>query len=120
VVTRADKTSWPGYPGGAATVATSYPQIVTLPAVPVCTTPLMTIQPGTYTDVVALNALLACPNTVFQFLPGVFSFDFTAAAAAAVMNLPNQAVPTSVVVGGVASGWTPGTTAPARLPFPTA
>jgi hypothetical protein len=97
--------AWSGAPS-------SYPPVV--PTLPACSTPLVTLSPGTYLSRQALQAVLDCTNTVVWFQPGTYYFDFRDGGT------HELAVTNAVVVGGTPSGWTPGTTAPGSVPVPTA
>lgn len=99
----------PGDPGWAA--PTAYPPLVG--TVPACTGSIVRLQPGTYQSAAALQTALACP--VVWLAPGTYNFDFRNAGT---HELPVSG--STVVVGGTPSGWTPGTTAAASIPFPTA
>ena len=74
---------------------------------------LVTLQPGTYQSAAALNTALTCP--VVWLRPGTYYFDFRDAGTHELTVGTG-----TVVVGGAPSGWTPGTTPAASIPFPTA
>lgn len=105
-------------PGGAADPGwagpTTYPAVVRLAMPVVCLTPVMSLSPGTYLNQAALQARLGCPNTVVWFQPGTYYFDFRDG------NQELLVAAGDVVVGGTASGWVPGTTPAANVPYPTA
>ncbi len=94
----------------------SYPPVVDLGTV-ACASPLMTLSPGTYLSKAELQAVFNCTNTVVWFKPGLYYFDFRDGGPAAVELVADTG---DVVVGGAAQGWTPGTTVPGSVPFPTA
>jgi hypothetical protein len=101
--------SVPGDPGWAA--PTAYPPLVG--TVPACTGSIVRLQPGTYQSAAALQTALACP--VVWLAPGTYNFDFRNAGTHELTVGAG-----TVVVGGAPSGWTPGTTPAASIPFPTA
>lgn len=92
---------------------TTYPAVVRLGTV-TCQTPVMRLSPGTYLSRAELQNVLNCPTTVVWFQPGTYYFDFRDA------NQELLVAAGDVVVGGAPSGWTPGTTPAASVPFPTA
>lgn len=101
----ATNPAWPG-PATAST-----PVVGALPA---CGT-VVSLSPGIYRSAAALQTVLNCASTVVWFRPGTYFFDFRDAGT------HELAVGTGdVVVGGAASGWTPGTTAATAVPYPTA
>jgi hypothetical protein len=113
VVTPAPDCSAAGVPDPAWSGApTTYPSVV--PTLPGCSTPLVTLSPGTYLSRQALQAVLDCANTVVWFQPGTYYFDFRDGGTHEI------AVTNAVVVGGTPSGWTPGVTAAGSVPVPTA
>ncbi len=99
-------------PGWAGPDTSSTTLVGTLPA---CSGPLVTLSPGIYRSASALQAVLGCTSAVVWFRPGTYYFDFKDAGTHQVSVGTG-----AVVVGGTPSGWTPGTTAPASVPYPTA
>lgn len=105
----------------------NYPLSATFPvarSVPSCppgpTQWLITFEPGTYTDAVALNNLTSgsggsCASTtkpkVLWFKPGTYYFDFTTSTSSA-WTIQNKDV---TVVGGTPKNWV----ADGSLPYPT-
>ena len=98
---------------------TSYPAVVDLGTV-TCQAPLMRLSPGTYLNLSKLQAVLACPNTIVWFEPGLYYFDFRDTAGAAASHELVADVG-DVIVGGAAKGWDPasGTLSPGALPDPS-
>jgi hypothetical protein len=101
--------SVPGDPGWAA--PTAYPPLIG--TVPACTGSIVRLQPGTYQSATALQTALTCPAV--WLAPGTYNLDFRNAGTHEL-----TVGGSTVVVGGTPSGWTPGTTAAASIPFPTA
>ncbi|MDT7788465.1 MAG: hypothetical protein QOF58_6884 [Pseudonocardiales bacterium] len=97
--------AWPA-PSTAAT-----PIRATLPA---CGT-AVSLSPGIYRSAAALQTVLNCASAVVWFQPGTYFFDFRDAGTHELTVGTGD-----VVVGGAASGWTPGTTASTAVPYPTA
>lgn len=97
--------AWPGPTTAATTV------VATLPA---CGT-VVSLSPGIYRSAAALQTVLNCASAVVWFQPGTYFFDFRDAGTHEITVGTGD-----VVVGGAASGWTPGTTASTAVPFPTA
>lgn len=97
--------AWPG-PSTAATTV-----VATLPA---CGT-VVALSPGIYRSAAALQTVLNCPSATVWFQPGTYFFDFRDAGTHELTVGTG-----AVVVGGSASGWTPGTTASSAVPYPTA
>jgi hypothetical protein len=113
------------YGGSAANAASQWGLPASFPvtnnsAAPACTTPLVTINPGSYNTKSQIQNLLNCPNAVIWFKPGQYYFDFLDASPTSHELIFDGATTGSVLVGGSASGWTPGTTAASAVPFPTA
>lgn len=103
--------SWSG-PDNSST-----PLVGTLPA---CAG-LVTLSPGIYRSAAALQTVLNCPSAVVWLKPGgagstgTYFFDFKDTGTHELTLGAG-----SVVVGGTPKGWTPGTTAAAAVPYPTA
>ncbi|HEX7188654.1 MAG TPA: hypothetical protein VF423_10565, partial [Actinomycetes bacterium] len=99
----------PSWPGPAITPAST---LVT--SLPSCGT-VVALSPGIYRSASALQTVLGCPSAVVWFRPGTYFFDFRDAGSHELSVGAGD-----VVVGGAASGWTPGTTAASAVPYPTA
>jgi hypothetical protein len=98
-------------PAWAAPSTASTPIRATLPA---CAT-TVSLSPGIYRSAAALQTVLNCASAVVWFQPGTYFFDFRDAGTHELTVGAGD-----VVVGGAASGWTPGTTASTAVPYPTA
>lgn len=98
---------------------TSYPAVVDLGTV-TCQAPLMRLSPGTYLSLAKLQAVLACPNTIVWFQPGLYYLDFRDTAGAAASHELVSDVG-DVIVGGTALGWDPNAAGltPGSLPDPS-
>jgi len=107
-VAAAGTASDPAWPGPATA---STPLAAALPA---CGT-VVTLSPGIYRSAAALQTVLNCGSAVVWFRPGTYFFDFRDAGTHELTVGTGD-----VVVGGAASGWTPGTTAATAVPYPTA
>ena len=101
----------PADPGWAGPSTASTPLMGALPA---CAT-LTSLSPGIYRSAAALQTVLNCAGAVVWFQPGTYFFDFTDAVTHELVIGPGD-----VVVGGTASGWTPGAAGAAGIPpYPT-
>ncbi|RSD09546.1 hypothetical protein [Amycolatopsis eburnea] len=85
-----------GYGGSALGADPGYaPALTSVPAhraVPGCTGPVVTFEPGFYDDAVGLSALMTnsspCKDSIWWFKPGAYYFDFRNSSAARPPGLP--------------------------------
>lgn len=110
-------------PGGVADPVPAYmPSFTTPPptrSVPACPSTgwLVTLEPGTYDNAAALNALTAggCNGKILWFKPGEYLFKFAGGTSATEWKLADASVN---VIGGTPFGWRP--TAATRPTIPKA
>jgi hypothetical protein len=116
VSTYADPATDGTYPAGVWAGPATYPATRTAPA---CTTNSATpiqLQPGTYSNQAALQALLNCSGSVIWFLPGIYYFDFGGVAATTTgheLSFDGNATGTVVVAGAKRGAWTTVASVPA-------